>query len=106
MVKCGYRLFHGGEYMGIKDAEIKVRLTKDQKELIKKVAKAQGMSMSEFMVVATEQRAKGKEENIKFQKTIDDRATRTEKKLAEIAERIRNKKKPSVWRFTFWGRGL
>ena len=88
--------------MVIKDAEIKVRLTKDQKELIKKIAKAQGMSMSEFMVVATEQRAKGKEENIKFQKTIDDRAMRTDKKLAEITERIRNKKLPKKRRFMFW----
>lgn len=92
--------------MAIKDAEIKVRLTKDQKELFKKIAKAQGMSMSEFIVVTTEQRAKGKEENIKFQKTIEDRAMRTEKKLSEIAERIRgnndNKKCPKKRRFMFW----
>lgn len=88
--------------MVIKDAEIKVRLTKDQKELIKKIAKAQGMSMSEYMVVATEQRAKGKEENIKFQKAIDDRAMRTDEKLAEITERIRNKKLPKKRRFMFW----
>ena len=92
--------------MVIKDAEIKVRLTKDQKELIKKIAKAQGMSMSEFIVVTTEQRAKGNEENIKFQKMIEDRAMRTEKKLSEITERIRgnndNKKYPKKRRFMFW----
>ena len=92
--------------MPIKDAEIKVRLTKDQKELFKKIAKAQGMSMSEFVVVTTEQRAKGNEENIKFQKMIEDRAMRTEKKLSEITERIRgnndNKKYPKKRRFMFW----
>lgn len=75
--------------MAIKDAEIKVRLTKDQKELFKKIAKAQGMSMSEFIVVTTEQRARRKEENIKSQKMIEDRSMRTEKKLLEITKRIR-----------------
>lgn len=92
--------------MAIKDAEIKVRLTKDQKELFKRIAKAQGMSMSEFIVVTTEQRAKGNEENIKFQKMIEDRAMRTEKKLSAITERIRgnndNKKYPKKRRFMFW----
>ena len=92
--------------MAIKDAEIKVRLTKDQKELFKRIAKSQGMSMSEFIVVTTEQRAKGNEENIKFQKMIEDRAMRTEKKLSEITERIRgnndNKKYPKKRRFMFW----
>ena len=64
------------------------------------------MSMSEFIVVTTEQRAKGNEENIKFQKMIEDRAMRTEKKLSEITERIRgnndNKKYPKKRRFMFW----
>ena len=90
--------------MAIKDAEIKIRLTKDQKELFKRIAKAQGMSMSEFIVVTTEQRAKGKEENIKSQKMIEDRAMGTEKKLAEITNRIRgnNKKSSKSKRFMFW----
>ena len=92
--------------MAIKDAEIKIRLTKDQKELLKKTAKAQGMSMSEFIVVTMEQKAKRKEENIKSQKMIEDRAMGTEKKLLEITERIRgnNDKKmlPKRRRFMFW----
>jgi antitoxin component of RelBE/YafQ-DinJ toxin-antitoxin module len=92
--------------MAIKDAEIKVRLTKDQKELIKKVAKAQGMSMSEFIVVTTENMARKKEGNIKSQKMIEDRAMGIEKKLLEITERIRgnNDKKmlPKRRRFMFW----
>lgn len=92
--------------MAIKDAEIKVRLTKDQKELFKKVAKDEGMSMSEFIVVTTERRAKEKEELIKSQKMIEDRAMRSEKKLFEITERIRGnidkKKLPKRKRFMFW----
>jgi len=92
--------------MAIKDAEIKVRLTKEQKELFKKIAKARGMSMSEFIVVTTEQRAKGNEENIKFQKMIEDRAMGTEKKLLEITERIRGNKDKKMFpkrrKFMFW----
>lgn len=66
--------------MAIKDAEIKVRLTKDQKELFKRVAKDEGMSMSEFIVVTTENMARKKEGNIKSKKMIEDRAMGTEKK--------------------------
>jgi uncharacterized protein (DUF1778 family) len=92
--------------MAIKDAEIKVRLTKDQKELFKKIAKAQGMSMSEFIVVTTERRARRKDENIKSQKMIEDRSMRTERKLSEITERIRGnmdkKKSPKRKKFMFW----
>ena len=92
--------------MAIKDAEIKVRLTKDQKELFRKIAKAQGSSMSEFIVVTTERRARRKDENIKSQKMIEDRSMRTERKLSEITERIRGnmdkKKLPNRKKFLFW----
>ncbi|WP_061308227.1 MULTISPECIES: DUF1778 domain-containing protein [Clostridium] len=92
--------------MALKDAEIKVRLTKEQKELIKRVAKEEGMSMSEFIVVTTEKMARKKEGNFKSQKMIEDRAIRTDKKLLEIAEQIRgnnNKKNsPKKKRFMFW----
>lgn len=90
----------------MKDAEIKVRLTKEQKLLFKKIAKAQGMSMSEFVVVTTEEKAKRKEEILKFQQSIEDRAIRTDKKLLDIAEKIRsnsNKKcSPKKKKFMFW----
>ena len=92
--------------MAIKDAEIKVRLTKDQKELFKRVAKDEGMSMSEFIVVTTENMARKKEGNIKSKKMIEDRAMGTEKKLFEITERIRGnmdkKKLPKRKKFMFW----
>ena len=92
--------------MVIKDAEIKIRLTKDQKELFKKIAKAQGMIMSEFIVVTTENMARKKEGNIKFKKMIEDRAMGNEKKLLEITERIRGNKDKKMFpkrrKFMFW----
>lgn len=92
--------------MVVKNAEIKVRVTTEQKALFKRVAKARGISMSEFVVSTTEQRAMEKDENIKYQKMIEDRAVRSEKKLLEITERIRgnNYKKmlPKRRRFMFW----
>lgn len=102
---CGNNLNERGTIF-MKDAEIKVRLTKEQKLLFKKIAKAQGMSMSKFVVVTTEEKAKRKEEILKFQQSIEDRAIRTDKKLLEIAEKIRgnsNKKcSPKKKKFMFW----
>ena len=39
--------------MAIKDDYIKVRVSKEQKEFFKRIAKGKKISMSEFMVVAT-----------------------------------------------------
>lgn len=58
----------------MKDDYIKIRVTKEQKELFKRVAKDLHISMTELLVVGTEKSAKKKEENIKFQKSIEDRA--------------------------------
>lgn len=53
--------------------------------------------MSEMIVVATENLAKKHKEKVLSQKYIENRAVRTDKKLLEIAERIRgnNNKKDS-----------
>ena len=48
--------------MAIKDEVIRVRVSKAQKELFKKVAKNSGISMSELMVIATKNVATKKEE--------------------------------------------
>jgi uncharacterized protein (DUF1778 family) len=88
----------------MKDDYIKIRVTKEQKELFKRVAKELNVSMTDLLVVGTENLAKKKEENIKSQKIIEDRAMETEKKLAEITNRIRgnNKKLSKSRRFMFW----
>ena len=103
--KCWNNLNERGTIF-MKDAEIKVRLTKEQKLLFKRVAKAQGTSMSEFVVVTTEQKAKKHKEKMLSQKDIEDRALRADKKLLEIAEKIRgnsNKKcSPKKKKFMFW----
>ena len=43
--------------MAIKDDYIKIRVSKEQKALFKDIAKKKKISMSEFMIVATEERA-------------------------------------------------
>lgn len=90
-----------------KDDYIRVRVTTEEKQLFKDVATELGVSMSELMVVATENIVKKHKEKMLSQKNIEDRAIRTEKKLLEISERIRgnnNRKKSSKKRrFIFLG---
>ena len=70
--------------MPVKDAEIKIRVTKEQKELIKRIAKAKGMTMSEFIVVTTERTAMKKDLDIKLHDITEQRAINTDKNLEEI----------------------
>ncbi|MGU9337924.1 CopG family transcriptional regulator, partial [Clostridium perfringens] len=58
----------------IKDEIIRVRVTSDQKEKLKKIAKEKGKSMSEVLSVATENEIKNYEEREKNYKKICDRA--------------------------------
>lgn len=89
-----------------KDDYIRIRVTTEQKKLFKDVATELGTNMSEMIVVATENLAKKHKEKMLSQKDIEDRAVRTDKKLLEIAERIRgnsNKKcPPKKKKFMFW----
>lgn len=89
-----------------KDDYIRIRVTTEQKKLFKDVATELGTNMSEMIVVATESLAKKHKEKMLSQKDIEDRAVRTDKKLLEIAEKIRgnsNKKcSPKKKKFMFW----
>lgn len=89
-----------------KDDYIRIRVTTEQKKLFKDVATELGTNMSEMIVVATESLAKKNKEKMLSQKDIEDRAVRTDKKLLEIAEKIRgnsNKKcSPKKKKFMFW----
>ena len=89
-----------------KDDYIRIRVTTEQKKLFKDVATELGTNMSEMIVVATENLAKKHKEKMLSQKDIEDRAVRTDKKLLEIAERIRsnsNKKNShKKKKFMFW----
>ena len=70
--------------MAIKDAIIRVRVSKEQKEFFKMIAKGKKVSMSEFMVVATEERALKEQEKLENKESLEQRVAEVEKKLQEI----------------------
>ncbi|WP_349391676.1 CopG family transcriptional regulator (plasmid) [Clostridium perfringens] len=70
-----------------KDEFIKVRVTKEQKDLFRKVAKELGITMTDLLVVGTEEFAKSKLETLKSIEKIEARALKMEKQI----EILRNK---------------
>ncbi|EOU1123023.1 CopG family transcriptional regulator [Clostridium perfringens] len=90
----------------IKDEIIRVRVTSEQKEKLKKIAKEKGKSMSEILSVATENEIKNYEEKQKNYKKICERAVATEKKIQEIKfnleQRKLNNKKSSEKKLRFF----
>lgn len=68
----------------IKDEVIRVRVTLEQKEKLKKIAREKGKSMSEFLSVATQNEIKKFEELEKNYKKIYDRAVATEEKIQSL----------------------
>lgn len=89
-----------------KDDYIRVRVTTEEKQSFKDVATELGISMSELMVVATENIVKKHKEKMLSQKYIEDRAMKTDEKLIEIKERMKTKKEENSTprRFIFWKR--
>ena len=76
----------------IKDEIIMVRVTSDQKEKLKKIAKEKGKSMSEILSVATENEIKKFEECEKSYKKICERFVATEEKIQEIKLNLEERK--------------
>lgn len=70
--------------MAIKDDYIKVRVTTEQKKLFKDIAKKKKVSMSEFMIVATEEKALREKEKLEGTKSLELRVDELEKKLQEL----------------------
>ena len=70
--------------MAIKDDYIKIRVSKEQKALFKDIAKKKKISMSEFMIVATEERALREKEKFEGTKSLELRVSELEQKLQEI----------------------
>ena len=70
--------------MAIKNDYIKVRVSTEQKILFKDLAKKKKVSMSEFILVATEEKALREKEKIEGTENLDLRVTELEKKLQEI----------------------
>ena len=70
--------------MAIKNDYIKVRVSTEQKILFKDIAKKKKVSMSEFILVATEEKALREKEKIEGTENLDLRVTELEKKLQDI----------------------
>lgn len=70
--------------MSIKDDYIKVRVSKEQKALFKDIAKKKKITMSEFILVATEDRALREKEKFEGTKSLELRVSEVEKKLQEV----------------------
>ena len=84
-----------------KDEIIRVRVTSDQKEKLKKIAKEKGKSMSEILSVATENEIKNYEEKQKIYEKICERVVATEEKIQSLKKNLEERKlksKKSFWR--------
>lgn len=68
----------------MKNDYIKARVSTEQKELFKYVATEKNISMSEFIVVATEEKALREQENLENKESLEQRVAEVEKKLQEI----------------------
>ena len=83
---------YGRGIVATKREEIKIRLTKEQKELIKRVADKQGLTMSEFILNKIEPVAKQIECNLDNKEMIEERINNTEQKLYEIKLKMEKRK--------------
>ena len=70
--------------MAIKDDYIKIRVSKEQKALFKDIAKKKKVSMSEFMIVATEEKALREKEKFEGTKSLVFKISELDKKLQKI----------------------
>lgn len=87
--------------MAIKNDYIKVRVSTEQKELFKSIAKEKNVSMSEFMVVATEEKALREKEKIEGTNSLELRVTEVEKKLQEIKLKMESQRAEKAEKKTF-----
>ena len=78
--------------MAIKDDYIKVRVSKEQKKLFKRVAELKGITMTELLVGGTEERALRELNKIEGTKSLELRVSELEKKLQEIKLKMESQK--------------
>ena len=89
--------------MAIKDDYIKVRVSKEQKKLFKRVAELKGITMTELLVGGTEERALRELDKIEGTKSLELRGSELEKKLQDIKLKmeIQRVKKKSIFKIFF-----
>ena len=78
--------------MAIKDDYIKVRVSKEQKKLFKRVAELKGITMTELLVGGTEERALRELNKIEGTKSLELRVSELEQKLQEIKLKMERSK--------------
>lgn len=89
--------------MAIKDDYIKVRVSKEQKKLFKRVAELKGITMTELLVGGTEERALRELDKIEGTNSLELRVSELEKKLQDIKLKMESQrvKKKSVFKNFF-----
>ena len=70
--------------MAIKDDYIKVRVSKEQKKLFKRVAELKGITLTELLVGSTEEIALKEQKKLENKESLEQRVVEVEKKLQEI----------------------
>ena len=78
--------------MAIKDDYIKVRVSKEQKKLFKRVAELKGITLTELLVGGTEERALREINKIEGAESLEERVAEVEKKLQEIKLKMERSK--------------
>ena len=78
---------------GKKDEYIKIRVTKEQKELFKSLSKELGITMTDLLIVGTEEYAKVKLERIRSSNQIEIRAAKMENQIQVLKDRLEERKK-------------
>ncbi|EJT6478475.1 CopG family transcriptional regulator [Clostridium perfringens] len=76
----------------VKDAVIRVRVTKEHKEKLKQLAEEQNTTISEIINVATINLIKEHEEKTKNKEKLYARVVATEEKIQEIKSKLEQRK--------------
>lgn len=75
-----------------KGEEIKIRVSVEQKALIKRVSKQQGLTMSAFVLKYIEPIALGKELDLKYKGIIEAKIEDTEEKIQILKGKMNDRK--------------
>ena len=78
--------------MAIKDDYIKVRVSKEQKKLFKRVAELKGITLTALLVGGTEEIALREIHKIEVSESLEQRVAEVERKLQEIKLKMENQR--------------
>ena len=79
----------------VKSEFIKIRVSKEQKELFKRVAELKGITMTDLLVVGTEQRALQDLDKATERESLEPRVETLERKLELTKARLEERRKLS-----------